>query len=231
MHVKPRLLLLPGLLLLAGASFAFAESPTPDPIAPAVIGRPLPDVKPVRNEREKPAQATAAPGKEAKQVAGKEAKAAAGAGKEAKQATGAGKPARATTPAVATAAPATAGAQRQAKQAVDDHADPNQRVEDNVGQGTHFARKRLAPGVYFREKHRTAVRKYYERHPAPDATAQWQIGETLPRGAPVAAVPKGLLASLPDVPPGHRYVQIGGEVVLIAAGSRMVVDGISRKPR
>ena len=123
-----------------------------------------------------------------------------------------------------------AAAERRAKQAVDDRADPRMRTDD-VGNGTHFARKPLAPGAYFGERHRIAVRKYYAEHPVRGDGANWKIGEPVPRGARLKAVPKGLLARLPPLPPGHRYVQLRGEVVLIAAGSRMVVDGISRKPR
>jgi hypothetical protein len=45
----------------------------------------------------------------------------------------------------------------------------------------------------------------------------------------VVAVPQGVLASLPKLPPGHRYVDVGGDILLMAAGSRMVVDGISAR--
>ena len=55
MHVMPRLPLLSGLLLLAVAPLAVAESPLPDPIAPAVIGRPLDKIGPARATRPKPA--------------------------------------------------------------------------------------------------------------------------------------------------------------------------------
>ena len=102
---------------------------------------------------------------------------------------------------------------------------------DDVGTGTHLARKPLGPGVFFGDKHMTAVRKYYAEHPASAAAAHWQIGEPLPRGAAQAAVPRGLLASLPKLPPGYRYVELAGEVVMVASTSKMVVDGISRSAR
>ena len=52
MHVKFRLPYLTGALLLAAATpFAAAESPMPEPIAPAVIGRPLDQIRPVRPVR------------------------------------------------------------------------------------------------------------------------------------------------------------------------------------
>ena len=213
MHVMFRLPLLPGLLLLAGAQLALAESPLPDPVAPAVIGRPLDEIKPVRPKRQKPAAAKAELSKQA-------AASPATATKVVRQ------PASAQQ-ALASDAPAT---RHPAKQAVDDRADPRMRVDD-VGKGTHLARKPLGPGAYFGDKHRTAVRKYYQDHPAPGAAAKWQVGEPVPRGAPLTAVPKGLLSSLPELPPGYRYIQLGGEVVLIAAESKLVVDGISRSRR
>jgi len=200
MHVPFRATLLPGLLLLVATPFALAESPMPDPIAPAVIGRPLDQIRPSRPVREKRVVKPARTARAAQP---------------------------APTPAVARSTSATA---HGAKQALDDRADPSVRIDD-VGKGTHFARKRLGPGAYFADRHRVAVRKYYEQHPLSVAAVPWQIGETVPRGAALAAVPQGLLASLPKLPPGHRYVQLGGEVVLIAAGSKMVVDGISRTPR
>jgi hypothetical protein len=72
------------------------------------------------------------------------------------------------------------------------------------------------------------VRRYYEQHPAAAQAAHWEIGQPVPSGAAVKPVPKPLRASLPKLPPGHRYVEVGGEVLMIASGSGMVVDGISR---
>ena len=46
MHVRSTLL--SALLLFAGAQFALAESPLPEPVPPAVIGRPLDQLKPAR---------------------------------------------------------------------------------------------------------------------------------------------------------------------------------------
>lgn len=209
-----RLRLLPALLLLAGAPLVVAaESPMPDPIAPAVLGRPLDQIKPVRPKR------TA----ESKPVV---------------------KPRQATAPVTASrvAAPATAATatgvlaqdpsttKRPVKQAVDDRIDPRMRLDD-VGKGTHFARKALGTGAYIGEKHRTAVRQYYASQPASAKPANWQVGEPVPSGVRAAPLPQGLLAKLPPLPPGHDYVQLGGEVVLIASGSKMVVDGISRRER
>jgi hypothetical protein len=120
---------------------------------------------------------------------------------------------------------------RKPKQAVDDRADPRMRSDD-VGKGTHLARKPLGQGAYFNNGSREAVRKYYAAHPdkAGAAGTQWQIGEPLPAGAAVQAVPKAIAGSLPKLPPGLRYVLAGSDVLLVANGSRMVVDGINGVP-
>ena len=219
MHVSLRFLLIAGLLPLAGAPFAQAETPLPlpDPVPPAVIGRPLDQLKPARPVQQKPAAAKPAP---SRQVAPRPAATAPVARPQA---------VAPKTPAHGVAQNASA-TQRPAKKALDDRADPRMQL-DNVGTGSHLARKPLGPGVFFGDRHRTAARKYYAEHPVSGAAANWQIGEPLPRGASPAAVPKGLLAALPPLPPGYRYVELAGEVVMVASTSKMVVDGISRSAR
>lgn len=120
-------------------------------------------------------------------------------------------------------------AERQAKQAVDDRGDPNARGDD-VGKGTRMGRQPLKPGAYFNDRHRAAVHDYYASHATtrpPGQAPHWTIGEPVPAGAKVKAVPKPVLALLPPLPPGHRYVQLADTILLIAAGSRMVVDAIA----
>lgn len=207
MHVTLRLPSLLGLSLLAAAAGATAESPMPEPIAPAVIGRPLDQIAPARPARQKP---VATKPKRTKPVA------------IASKAVAA--------PVAVTAAQAAAPAQHVAKQAVDDRADLSTPVANDVGKGAHFARKPLGPGAYFGSKYQAMVRKYYESHPA-SGRAKWSIGEPVPAGAAVTGVPDNLRAALPRLPPGHQYVQVDGEVVLVAVQSRMVVDGISRGAR
>ena len=203
MPMMPRLSLLPGVLLLVAAPVVLAESPMPDPVAPAVVGRPLDKIVPARGT---PTQAARTPEPAPRPSAVR----------------------KVVGPTTSSPPAQDANAARHVpKQALDDRADPGMRLSE-VGVGTHFARKPLGAGAYFGDRHRAAVRKYYTEHPAPAASAGWKIGEPMPRGAAVAEVPRGLLASLPKLPPGHRYVQLGGEVVLVASGSRMVVDGISR---
>jgi hypothetical protein len=255
MHLMSRSHFFSGALLLAAAPLALAQSyppPLPDPIPPAVIGKPLDEIRPAKplhlpplpGAKQVPNRNTAAPSappstKIARQPSAAPRAALPNSKPATPRAAAPNASAKSTTaPATAQAAPhgtapntAQLGAagQRPAKQAVDDRADPHAQLV-GVGSGTHFARKPLAPGVYFGDKQRTAVRKYYESHPASGAPAHWEIGQPVPNGVPLAPLPQGLLASLPAQPPGHRYVQLGGEVVLIATGSKMVVDGIPRSP-
>ena len=217
MHVMPRLPRLAGLLLLAAAPWAAAETPMTDPIPPAVIGRPLDQIRPARTVRPRPAA-----------VKPKRPKPLATASRRAK------KPAAPV--AVARTAPAgqaalAAPTQRAPKQAVDDRAGPATSIPNDVGKGANFARKPLGPGAYFSSRHQAMVRKYYETKPVSGRPGRWKIGEPVPPKTAMTGVPDELRAALPRVPPGHQYVQLDGEVVLVALPSRMVVDGISRGVR
>lgn len=216
MHVMFRLPCLTGVLLLAATPFARAESPMPDPIAPAVIGRPLHEIRPTRPVRPKP---MAVKPKRPKQVAARPK--------------AAPKAAAAATAAVVVpaAVQSTPTPDRVAKQALDDRVDANVHAANDVGQGSNMGRKALAPGAYIGSRHQALVRKYYAANPAAVEGPPWQIGEPVPAKAKLTGVPDDLRAALPRVPPGHQYVQVDGEVVLVAMQSRMVVDGVSREAR
>jgi hypothetical protein len=150
-----------------------------------------------------------------------------------RQAAAGNKAARKPPPARAAAAvPANAPSPRAAKQAVDDRVDARSRPASEVGKGSRLATKPLDEGAYIGSKHQALVRQYYASQPASTRkAAKWKIGEPLPRKAVLAEVPDDLRARLPAVPPGHRYAQLDGEVVLLAVQSRMVVDGVSRSAR
>lgn len=132
--------------------------------------------------------------------------------------------------AVLAASPAFAAEGHKAKAALDDRVDANGAVgAPEVGKGEHMGRAPTLPGAYFGDRAREAVRAYYAAHP-PVATVplQWQVGDKLPAGAAVQPVPSAIKAKLPKLPPGHQYVEVAGNILLIAAKSRMIVDGIAR---
>ena len=224
-HRLPIVLL--ALLLADATGAALAESPLPDPVAPAVLGRPLDQIRPARQAKSAQGKHTAKTTTIAREQPVAPQAAARPAGLQ-KTAALPAAPAPVQQPLVLPAAEPDMPMQRQAKMALDDRADTRIRTDD-VGKGTHFARKPLGPGAYFGDKNRAAVHKYYETNPPGGAAPHWQIGQTLPAGAPVASVPQPVMAALPKLPPGHRYVLLGGDVLLVAAGSKMVVDGISAR--
>ena len=211
-----------GALLLAAAPFAMAQSPLPDPVAPAVLGRPVDQIKPVRPSHGKPVAVTKQAG----------LKLVPASNLPVPLAPAAPPTAAALMPAAVQAAPAApaalAAAPHGAKQALDDRFDPNARLADDVGKGTHLATKPLPSGAYFSSRTQQMVRNYYASHPGPAKSAGWKIGEPVPPKAVMSGVPDDVRAGLPRLPPGHQYVQIDGEVVLVALPSRMVVDGVSR---
>jgi hypothetical protein len=112
-----------------------------------------------------------------------------------------------------------------------------------VGKGQQ-GRQGLKPGAYITPKHRQAVQAYLAKHHGagkpcvpgmqkegarcvPGAAAgSWVIGDPLPAAATSAQVPAGLLAALPKAPPGNQYVLLGGDILLIASASRIVVDAV-----
>ena len=101
----------------------------------------------------------------------------------------------------------------------------------NVGSGTQIASNAAAPTGRFTGKDLALVRRYYDAHPVSGQPAQWKIGEPIPPRAMLTGVPDDLRAALSGLPAGHQYVQVDGEVVLVAVQSRVVVDGISRSLR
>lgn len=215
MHALFRLpLLATAALLSVTPSLGLAESPLPDPVAPAVVGRPLDQLIPAPAPRHKAAPVRKAANRRAaaSRVATKPVEARQPATKLATAAT------------AATAAPTTS---RADKRASNERADPPSRP-DEVSESAHLARKGPGEGAYFTDPYRIAARKYYEAHPVLRPAVNWKVGEPVPSGAVVALLPHGLLAVLPSAPAGHHYVELGGEVVLIASQTTRVVDGISR---
>ncbi|TSE23431.1 Nickel/cobalt transporter regulator [Tepidimonas sediminis] len=110
--------------------------------------------------------------------------------------------------------------------------------------------ERLAPpaagvalGAYFGEREREAVRLVFGaqvqagRCPPglakkangcrpPGLTKPWKLGQPLPAGVTIHALPPELKRRLGEPPPGYRFVRIGADILLIAIGTAIVVDAI-----
>lgn len=97
-------------------------------------------------------------------------------------------------------------------------------------------------GAYFDDRNREAVHRYYATAkncppglakknngcmPPGQAKKQWYVGQPLPSTVVYQPVPHQIIVSLPPVPTGHKYVQVAGDILLVAVGSMMVVDGIN----
>lgn len=113
------------------------------------------------------------------------------------------------------------------------------------GKSASTAGKSPKPGAYFDDGNRNAVHTYYASagHNGkacppglakknngcmpPGQAKKWQVGQPLPTTVVTYPVPHQVLISLPPVPVGHKYVQVAGDILLIAVGSMMVVDGIN----
>lgn len=97
-------------------------------------------------------------------------------------------------------------------------------------------------GDYFDAAHRDSVHRYYAGNRdancppglakkqngcmPPGQAKKWQVGQRVPQGVTIYTVPQPILATLPPPPPRHRYIRVSGDILLIAIGTQMVVDGI-----
>lgn len=123
------------------------------------------------------------------------------------------------------------GSEKKAKHGGDD------RAEHGKGSG-----KKPKQGAYFDDRNRDAVHSYYAkaRHcppglakknngclPPGQAKKQWAVGQPLPSTVVYHPVPRQIVIGLPPVPSGHKYVEVAGDILLVAVGSMMVVDGIN----
>jgi Ni/Co efflux regulator RcnB len=60
----------------------------------------------------------------------------------------------------------------------------------------------------------------------PGQAKKWAMGQPVPRDLRFYDLPKDLRSRLPPPPPEHRYVRVASDILLIAIGTRMVVDAI-----
>ena len=60
----------------------------------------------------------------------------------------------------------------------------------------------------------------------PGQAKKWRKGYALPRDVVYYPLPQDLVRRLPPPPSSHRYVRVGGDVLLLSGGSSIVVDAI-----
>lgn len=123
----------------------------------------------------------------------------------------------------------------------DRKADRRERGDDDRRQARDARQPRA--GAYFDDRDRESVRRYYSSYSGkscppglakknngcmpPGQAKKWDVGRPLPSDVVFYSVPQTILVSLPPPPPQHRYVRVAGDILLIAIGTGMVVDGIN----
>jgi Ni/Co efflux regulator RcnB len=60
----------------------------------------------------------------------------------------------------------------------------------------------------------------------PGQAKKWHKGQALPRDVQYYPLPKDLVVRMGAPPAGHKYVRVAGDILLVAAGTMMVVDAI-----
>lgn len=60
----------------------------------------------------------------------------------------------------------------------------------------------------------------------PGQAKKWQRGQPLAQDIRYYELPKELRVRLPAPPPNHRYVQVAGDILMIAVGSSIVVNAM-----
>lgn len=60
----------------------------------------------------------------------------------------------------------------------------------------------------------------------PGQAKKWRRGYALPADVRYYPLPHEILVRLPPPPPQHRYVQVAGDILMIAIGTSMVVDAV-----
>jgi Ni/Co efflux regulator RcnB len=96
----------------------------------------------------------------------------------------------------------------------------------------------------FDERSRERVHEYYAREikrghcppglkkkhngcAPPGHARRWKVGERLPRDVVYHDVPAQVRVEIGVPPAGYRYVQVANDILMIAAGTGMVVDAIN----
>jgi len=82
--------------------------------------------------------------------------------------------------------------------------------------GSRFRSGKCPPGLA--KKHNGCM--------PPGQARKWAMGQPVPKDLRFYDLPKELRAQLPPPPAEHRYVRVASDILLIAVGTRMVIDAI-----
>jgi Ni/Co efflux regulator RcnB len=115
--------------------------------------------------------------------------------------------------------------------------------ETQHGGDAHSYTGHVPIGGYFQQQHRDAARDYDGRAEnrgfcptglakkgngclPPGQAKKWRQGYALPPHVIYDEVPRSVVLTLGAPPSGYRYVRVASDILLIAVGTRIVVDAI-----
>ena len=101
---------------------------------------------------------------------------------------------------------------------------------------------------HFEDRHAVVVREYYTENyrggrcppglrkknngcMPPGQAKKWKMGRPLPPDVIYYEVPQPLVVQIGPPPSGYRYVRVGGDILMLAIGTGMVVDAIQNLGR
>ncbi|MDH5204483.1 MAG: RcnB family protein [Hylemonella sp.] len=105
------------------------------------------------------------------------------------------------------------------------------------------AASQVRVGAYFAERQRTELKSYYREQAKsgrcppglakkqngcmpPGQARKWRTGQPLPADVTYVPVEPAIQARLGVPPAGHEFVRVASDILLIAAGTAMVIDAI-----
>jgi len=109
----------------------------------------------------------------------------------------------------------------------------NQGARHDGGKREHFGdRHRVVVTEYYGQQFRSGrcppgLAKKHNGCMPPGQAKKWHTGQYLPRDVVYYSVPQSLVIEFGPPPSGHRYVRVGADILLIAIGTRMIVDALS----
>ncbi len=153
----------------------------------------------------------------------------------------------AMTPAMAEK-PSWAGGGKGGKPGHDDRGDKGGGKADREERGDKGGNQKGERREHFESRHNVLVRDYYESHyrdgrcppglakkhngcMPPGQAKKWQMGHQVPNNVIFYSVPQQLVLQIGPPPSGYRYVRVDSDILMIAIGTRMVVDAIQNLGR
>jgi hypothetical protein len=112
------------------------------------------------------------------------------------------------------------------------------------GKGKGHDKKAAPKHAYFTDSHRGYVTTYYRDEyrgghcppglakknngcMPPGQAKKWRVGQPLPAGVVIYELPPALVVKLGPPPAGQKYVRVAADVLLIAVGTKMVIDAMT----